>query len=186
MSAAPVLVLPGRGGSGPDHWQTHWEAADASLVRVQQRDWDAPVRDEWVSTLIEALLARVDNVDVVVVAHSLSVSLVSHLVAAWPQLHPARRLPVRGALLVAPSDVEAASYPPGTTGFAPIPLARLPFRSIVVASSDDPRVTLERARRFADAWGAQFEVAGALGHIGSASQLADWPQGWRWLQALRA
>jgi len=28
MSDTRVLILPGRGGSGPDHWQTHWEAAN--------------------------------------------------------------------------------------------------------------------------------------------------------------
>lgn len=38
------------------------------------------------------------------------------------------------ALLVAPSDVEAPNYPKGTEGFRPMPLERLPFPTIVVAS----------------------------------------------------
>uniref|UniRef100_UPI000826F6F4 RBBP9/YdeN family alpha/beta hydrolase n=1 Tax=Hydrogenophaga palleronii TaxID=65655 RepID=UPI000826F6F4 len=182
-TTADVLVLPGRGNSPAAHWQTHWEAADPGLARVLQREWLTPRRDEWVRTLAEVLAAR--STPAVLVAHSLAVSLVIHLVAAWPSLYPGKALPVRGALLVAPSDVEAADYPPGPVGFDPLPLAPLPFPSIVVASTDDPRVTLERARFFATAWGARLEIAGALGHMGSDSNLGDWPQAKRWLEEVR-
>lgn len=184
MTEPQVLVLPGRGNSGAAHWQSHWEAADPRLARVLQREWATPSRDEWVATLAGVLARR--RTPAVLVAHSLAVSLVTHLAAAWPALHPGRPLPVRGALLVAPSDTEAADYPPGPVGFAPVPLARLPFPSIVVASTDDPRVTLERARLFAAAWGARLEVAGALGHMGSDAQLGEWPQARRWLDQLLA
>lgn len=188
---APVLVLPGRGSSGPDHWQTHWEAADRAsadpqFLRVQQQEWDRPVLERWLAALVPALLEHGRAQPVVLVAHSLSVSLVVHLAAAWPALAPGQPPPVRGALLVAPSDVESPHYPEGTQGFAPLPRQRLPFASTVVASTDDPRVTLARARGFAEAWGSRFEIAGALGHIGSASKLGDWPQGRRWLEDLRA
>lgn len=184
MSEARVLILPGRGNSGPDHWQTHWEAADPSLQRVSQREWTTPEREEWVRTLAEALAARKEPA--VLVAHSLAVALVNHLVADWPTLHPDRSLPVRGALLVGPSDVEAADYPPGPIGFSPLPLNPLPFPTIVVASTDDPRVTLERARFFASAWGARLEVAGALDHMGSDARLGNWPQARAWLDELLA
>ncbi len=30
---APVIILPGIGGSGIEHWQTHWEAQDPSMKR---------------------------------------------------------------------------------------------------------------------------------------------------------
>ena len=60
-----------------------------------------------------------------------------------------------------------------------MPLARLPFPATVIASSDDPYVTLARARAFAAAWGAAFVDAGALGHINAASGLGDWPAGRR-------
>ena len=77
---------------------------------------------------------------VVFAAHSLGCALVAHWAASSKQLTR-----VRGALLVAPSDVEAPSYPAGTVGFAPMPLRKLPFSSIVVASSDDEYVAPERA-----------------------------------------
>jgi predicted alpha/beta hydrolase family esterase len=182
MTEPRALILPGRGNSGPDHWQTHWEAADPQLHRVLQREWTTPERSEWVATLAGVLAARSEPA--VLVAHSLAVALVNQLVAAWPALHPGRPLPVRGALLVGPSDVEAADYPPGPIGFSPMPLNPLPFKTIVVASTNDPRVTLERARFFANAWGARLEVAGALDHMGSDAKLASWPQARAWLDEL--
>jgi hypothetical protein len=84
---------------------------------------------------------------------------------------------IRGALLVAPSDPEAASFPSGPTGFAPMPLVRLPFPSVVVASSNDPFVTVVRAQTFARAWGSEFVMIRNAGHINTASGLGDWPEG---------
>jgi predicted alpha/beta hydrolase family esterase len=175
MSDVRVLILPGRGGSGADHWQTHWEAKHPEFIRVMQQEWDNPDRSEWVEALQQVV--AVDNRPTVFVAHSLSVSLVNQ----WAQKYSAN---IKGALLVAPSDVEAPNYAPGTTGFTPIPLNPLPFKSIVIASEDDPRVSLERAQLFADKWGSRLEIAGALGHMGSASLLKDWPFAYRFLLEL--
>jgi predicted alpha/beta hydrolase family esterase len=92
---------------------------------------------------------------------------------------------VRAALLVATADVDSPAHtPPETRDFAPKPRARLPFPATVIASRNDPYVTLERARAFAAAWGADFVDAGAIGHINAASGLGDWPEGRRWLRAL--
>lgn len=168
MTDVRVLILPGRGNSGEGHWQSHWEQANPSYRRVLQQEWQNPDRDDWVEAL-QAVISE-DDTPVVLVAHSLSVSLVAH----WASLYHG---PVKGALLVAPSDVEAPDYPEGTRGFAPIPLKTLPFETIVVASTDDPKVSLPRAQRFADAWGARLEIAGAHGHLGAASALGDWPFG---------
>ena len=66
-----------------------------------------------------------------------------------------------------------------------MPLRRLPFPSVLVASTDDPYVTEERARTFAEAWGSRFVSAGDVGHINSQSGLGDWPAGFALLQELR-
>ena len=182
MDEAQVLLLPGRGNAAPAHWISHWEAADPQMQRVLQQEWRTPQREDWVNTLIGVLELR--QTPAVLVAHSVAVALVNHTVQAWAQRHPERPIPVKGALLVAPSDVESPDWPPGPIGFAPMPLQRLPFRTIVVASSNDPRVSLERAQCFAHAWGARLEVAGALGHMGADSQLGLWPQGRAWLEEL--
>lgn len=177
-----VLILPGRGDSGDKHWQTFWERSHPNYRRVFQRDWDNPDVEEWVETLQQAITE--DDSPAILVAHSLSVGLVAH----WAARHagPAYQGPVKGALLVAPSDVEEPSYPPGALGFAPMPLVGLPFPSILVASTDDARVTLVRAQQFATAWGSRLLVPGAFGHLGSLAELGDWPYGYALLQELLA
>jgi predicted alpha/beta hydrolase family esterase len=173
---APVLILPGLYNSGPDHWQSRWESAHPAFRRVMQDDWERPRCLDWVARLEAAAQA---TPDAVLVAHSSSCALVAH----WAGTGGAAR--IRGALLVAPSDTEAASYPAGPTGFAPMPLRRLPFPSVVVASTDDQYVTLERARRFAEGWGSRLVTVGDAGHINCQSGLGDWPAGFALLQELR-
>lgn len=163
-----VLLLPGLWNSGPEHWQSHWERADPSFVRVRQRDWVNPVRWEWVAAL-EAAIASAGP-GVVLVAHSAACALVAFWAAATSRT-------VRGALLVAPADTDAPSYPEGPSGWRPMPLSRLPFPSIVVASSDDEFVTLDRAAVFAEAWGSRFVDAGAAGHLNATSGLGAWSAG---------
>lgn len=163
-----ALILPGLYDSGPGHWQSLWENDDPTFVRVVQRDWETPIRQEWVGTLETAVGAA--GPDVVLIAHSAGCALVAFWAAATT-------LGVRGALLVAPADTEAESYPIGPRGWRALPLVQLPFPSIVVASSNDEFVTLDRARAFADSWGSRFVPIGEAGHINAESGLGCWPQG---------
>ena len=145
-----------------------------------QDEWDAPVCAAWVSRLASAL-ERADR-PVVLAAHSAGCALVAHW-AASAGTH-AHRV-VQGALLVAPSDPAGPNYPRGPVGFAPVPLARLPFPAIVVASTNDPYVSLDRAREYADAWGAALVVLEGAGHINVASGHGPWPEGYELLTRLR-
>jgi len=86
--------------------------------------------------------------------------------------------------LVAPSDTEADTYPEGTSGFTPVPLIKLPFKSITVASSNDYYVTAERAKLFANSWGSELVEIGDTGHINLASGFGEWPQGLELLKQL--
>jgi predicted alpha/beta hydrolase family esterase len=176
-----VLTIAGLWNSGPEHWQTHWERERGDAVRVQQDDWDRPKRDAWVARVEETIASCPGRI--VMAAHSLGCATVAHWAAAASPETLAR---VAGALLVAPNDVEAPLYPEGTEGFEPMPMDALPFPSIVVASTDDEYVTIDRAREFAEAWGSRFVVAGPLGHINSASKLGMWPQGQALLEELLA
>jgi predicted alpha/beta hydrolase family esterase len=172
----PVLTVPGLWNSGPQHWQTYWEAEHPEWRRVPQRDWDHPARDEWVATLDEAV--RSFPTPPVLAAHSLGCGLVAHWAAAkLGGISGSGGIGVRGAFLVAPSDVEAPSYPPDARGFEPMPLARLPFPSLLVASTNDEYVTLERAAHFAEAWGSRLVVLGPAGHINGAAGYGPWPEG---------
>jgi len=173
----PVLILPGLHDSGPRHWQSQWEALHLGFRRVVQRDWIAPRCRDWVETLDRA----VDEAgpEPVLVAHSAGCALVAHWAARG-----ARR--AKAALLVAPSDPAAPSFPSEPSGFTPMPMARLPFPSIVVGSRDDPYVPLSRGREYADAWGSRFVDAGEAGHLNGDSCLGDWPFGFALLSELRA
>jgi hypothetical protein len=170
-----ILILPGLNNSGPQHWQTRWEEA-YGFSRVQQKDWDTPVCDDWLQA-IDAVVSQYPPDQVILVGHSLACSTIVRWATRYNRV-------IKGALLVGPSDVDAPSYPPGTTGFMPMPLDRLPFPSITVASTDDPYVTIERAQYFADAWGSRLVNIGNSGHINSSSNLDLWPEGKALLQQL--
>jgi predicted alpha/beta hydrolase family esterase len=110
----------------------------------------------------------------VLVAHSLGCPLVAHVAARRPEL------PIAAALLVAPADVESTRHTPShTRSFAPIPRRPLPFRSILIASRNDPFIEFDRARELAAAWGTEFVDAGASGHINVASGFGRWREGER-------
>lgn len=175
-----VFLLPGLDGSGPGHWQTRWQALLPQARWVAQRDWSAPRREEWVAKLDAAVRASAGPI--VFAAHSLGCATAVSWAAVFGRAPHAHK--VVGALLVAPPDVERADAPAAVRDFAPMPLIVLPFRSLVVASTDDPWCALARARTWAACWGAQWQELGAYGHINAASGLADWDQGQRWLRQL--
>ncbi|MEP7380205.1 MAG: alpha/beta hydrolase [Gemmatimonadota bacterium] len=175
-----VLLLPGIGDSGPEHWQSHWERQDDTCHRVIQTEWDAPVRSDWEACLDAAIIGV--RQPVVLVGHSSACALVAH----WAvRATPARHALIRGALLVAPSDPEGINFPKGPDGFAPVPMARLPFPTIVVGSTDDPYVSAAQASAYADAWGSRYVELSGAGHINVAAGFGPWPDGMALLTELR-
>lgn len=175
-----ILILPGLYNSGPGHWQTLWEEMLPGARRVVQRDWNAPNREDWVATLDHAIRSAAG--EVVLAAHSLGCATT----AWWVALHGAapHASKVKGALLVAPPDVEHSEFPSFASGFAPMPRISLPFNATVVAASDDPWCELPRARSWAKAWSASLKEIGNHGHINADSGLGDWPQGRQWIREL--
>ena len=164
-----VLVVSGLWDSGPQHWQTHWQQAHPEWAKVAHRDFAAPQRDEWVAEL-DAAIALCEGPPVLL-AHSLGCMLVVQWAASGSLLK------IAGAVLVAPSDVEAASYPVDANGFAPIPMAQLPFPSLVVASTNDEYAALARSRAWAQAWGSEFVDIGEAQHINGDAGYGPWPEG---------
>lgn len=178
-SAITTLLLPGLGNSGTDHWQTHWERSNANMQRLIQDEWDSPDRHDWVARLNQEVVRR--ETPVVLAAHSSACAMVAH----WSQIASPRHLSVvRGALLVAPSDPDGPNYPAGAVNFGPMPLRRLKFPTIVVASTDDIYVSPRRAQQYATAWGSRFVLLEGAGHINSASGLGSWPAGLSLLKSL--
>jgi len=175
-----VLLIPGLFNSGPEHWQSLWQTKHPEYLRVQQADWETPRCADWIQTLHQSILS-VGKGPLVLAGHSLACATIAHYAAK----HGDCEGRVAAAFLVAPSDVEAPTYPPGSTGFDPMPLRNLPFRSVVAASTDDPYVTLERAEFFARSWGSRLIKIANAGHINAASGHGPWPEGEAWLEQLR-
>jgi len=176
MNPSQILLLPGWQNSGPGHWQTEWERLHG-YQRVQQHDWMRPLRGDW-SARLEEVVADAPG-EVVLAARSLGCIL-----TAWWAAHTRHAHKVRGALLVAPGDVERPDLAAQIPGWAPIARQVLPFPAVLVGSQDDPYCSFERAQTLAGAWGARFVDSGPRGHINADSDLGDWPEGHALLRAL--
>ena len=163
----PVLIVPGLGGSGPDHWQSIWQER-LGAARFRPASWDRPDPVDWLAALRRAVDAC--TVPPVVVAHSLGCHAVSDLLHAAPGA-------VAGALLVAPPDLGAAGAPEEVLGFHPTRRQPLGVPGVLVGSADDPYASLPALAELAEDWRVPLVDAGAIGHINADSGIGDWPAG---------
>lgn len=170
------LLIPGLGGSGRGHWQTHWERNRCDCARVELGCWDDPIRNVWLSRIDQEVGAA--QSPVVLAAHGLGCLAV----AWWAALLGKRAARhVKGALLVAPPDPDRPDADERIRRFGPLPTAMLPFPAILVASRDDPTTSVDRSRDMAAEWVTDFFDAGHVGHINARSRLGDWIDGQRLL-----
>ena len=82
---------------------------------------------------------------------------------------------------MAPADPERRGV---LADFAPVPYQALPYRSIVVASGNDPYCPVRTAGAYARAWGSEFVRLQNAGHINIESGFGAWPLGLALLQSL--
>ncbi len=169
---ATLIIVPGWRDSGPGHWQSLWAERLAGARRAVQDDWITPTRAAWVGSLARQISEAPGPV--VIAAHSLGCIATSHLPP-----EAARR--IQGALLVAPADPERRAI---LNDFAPVPFAPLPYRSIVVGSTNDPYCPVRLAGAYARAWGSEFVRLPGAGHINIESGHGEWPLGLALLQSL--
>ena len=173
-SEADILVIPGLGGSGPDHWQSRWEAKIPAVRRVVQADWEKPELDTWRDRIVEEVerAAR----PVVLVAHSLGVLAAVHAAPFLAKGESSGK--VKGAFLVAPPSIEVlAGLDALDPAFLTVPGEPLPFPSLVIASRDDPFASFSDSEALAGTLGAELIDAGFSGHINSESGHGPWPEG---------
>lgn len=183
-----ILIIPGLREHVEEHWQTllakELTAQSVPCVTVP------PLEHDKLScqARLDAIDRALDSIDgpVIIVAHSAGCMMVAH----WA-LRRAR--PILGALLAAPADVETqmpAGYPTkdvlAAHGWTPIPRQRLPFPTLLAASSNDPLTQLERARGFARDWGSELVELGPQGHLNPASGHGPWPQAKQLIEDLQA
>jgi uncharacterized protein len=173
VTAPTVLIVPGLREHMPDHWQTLLEAKLPKAVSVPRIGRDKSCAT-WVAEL-DRSLSQIDG-PIVLVAHSAGCLMVVH----WAQQHKGA---VKGALLATPPDFESplpAGYPTHDVlqqnDWLPTPRARLPFPSIVAASTNDPLARMDRVAALAEAWGSRLVDVGAVGHLNPASGYGPWPR----------
>lgn len=166
------LIVPGLRDHVAEHWQTHLQKELPRAVCVEPLQHDKLSRAARVQALDDTL-AGIEG-PVIIVAHSAGVITTVH----WAQQH---QRPIHGALLAAPADVEEpmpAGYPTvdqlSSHGWSPIPIARLPFPSIVAASRNDPLARFEKAQQMAAAWGSRLVDLGEVGHLNPAAGFGPW------------
>jgi predicted alpha/beta hydrolase family esterase len=171
-SDVTVLIVPGLRDHVEAHWQTILQKQLPNARSVSPLEHDKLSRNARVAALDQAL-SEIDG-RVILVAHSAGVMITAH----WAQQH--RRL-ILGALLATPSDLEMP-LPPGyptldtlrDNGWLPVPCTRLPFPSIVAASTNDPLCGIDRASQLAEYWGSRFANLGAVGHLNPAAGYGEW------------
>jgi hypothetical protein len=175
------LIVPGWHGSPDEHWQTHWQRTLPNSARVEQRDWIAPRREDWVAELERSVADSA--APVILVAHSLGCITVAH----WAAQAPIELLDrVRGALLVAPADVERSGCAEPLRNFAPIPRQPLPFASQLVGSDNDSAASAGRAVAIGGDWGSEVAILPGAGHINAKSGHNSWEQGFAYLYRLQS
>lgn len=172
---APLLIVPGFRGSGPDHWQSWLEQQQPRSTRVTGIDWDQPVLAQW-AAVVRDVLAKADE-PVWIVAHSFG--CLASVVAAADRPEQVAQL-----ILVAPADPARFDC----MGLKPdhandrftlervLPTRKLQVRGLVVASRNDPWLAFDKAALLAKAWGLALHDAGDAGHINSESGHGAWPE----------
>ncbi|WP_410497959.1 RBBP9/YdeN family alpha/beta hydrolase [Chitinibacter sp. S2-10] len=165
-----ILIAPGWNSSPEGHWQSVWQQQYPQFSRIEQTDWQHPKAFDWVNGFIRKIAES--NAPTIIVAHSLGCATLAH----WATLY-GQRSPVVGALLVAPADVMRPEAPDEFQGFVPLPIVPLPFRSWVVASTNDPSCNIDRAIQLSQIWRSRLQQIGEAGHINIASGHGEWQQG---------
>lgn len=133
-----IFTVPGLYNSGPEHWQSYWERGFPQIERITQRDWETPACAEWIAEVDKAVTIA-GGASVVLASHSLGCATVAH----WAKVfHRA----IREHFSWHREMWKPQPIPRAQQGLLHSPLGKLPFPSIIVASTDDPYVTLERAR----------------------------------------
>jgi predicted alpha/beta hydrolase family esterase len=179
VSTPGYLIVPGFGGSGPGHWQSHWERdLGPGATRIEPRSWDHPDLADWLLAISRAV-----RPGAIIVAHSIGCLAA----AAWLTRHAGAGVTdgVAAAFLVAPADEHAAAFPAEAASFSTV-RRRLPVPSVVIGSSDDPYCPAATLHGLAAAWQAPAIEVGPAGHLNTASGHGPWPGGRQLLTAFTA
>lgn len=175
-SGEAVLIVPGYRGSGESHWQS-WLHRELVGSRVLSGiSWHEPVLADWAERVREEI-ARA-TAPLWIIAHSFGCLATVIAVADRPQN-------VAGVILAAPADpqrfhllglgrVDDRRLAVKTLADV-LPTQALGVRGVLVASENDPWMSVPTAQQWAHDWGVEVINAGAAGHINAESGFGPWP-----------
>lgn len=165
----PVLIVPGLRNSDEQHWQTRWQEKLPNSKRIELDEWDTPDLEKWKQG-IRAQLQHIDK-PVVIIAHSFGTLASASIAQEFPEK-------IAALFLVAPADPDKFKIA------AHLPQQPLAVPAQIIASSNDPWLSEAKAAYWALLWGTDYLRFKNVGHINSASNLGDWPEGITQLQRL--
>lgn len=183
-AAATLVIVPGLRDHVESHWQTHlarqWPGARA-VPAMGRENLSCQARVAAIDAALNAVRGPV-----VLVAHSGGCLAVLHWAQASRLTHQ-----VQAAFLATPADFDQPmpeGYPIQAAllagGWMPVPRQRLPFRSVVAVSDNDPLCARDQAVALARDWGSDTVFLGNVGHLNPASGFGPWPEAARWVERL--
>ncbi|MFT4099631.1 MAG: alpha/beta hydrolase [Burkholderiaceae bacterium] len=170
-----LLIIPGLGDSGPEHWQTWLQQRAWRAWRVEQPDWHDANLSRWSAAIGRSLRQRrhwrcAAQEPVIAVAHSFGcLALARHLLDGEG---------IDAAMLVAPAAPRAVGVDDRLVTHA------LSCPAVVIGSANDQWASIDDTLRLANAWGAGLINLGQVGHLNVASGHGPWPLALRLTQIL--
>ncbi len=158
----PVIIVPGLRNSDEHHWQSLWQAKLPNSKRIELDTWDTPNLEKWSAAIIKVLAEL--NQPAVLIAHSFGTLASASVAEKFPEK-------IAALLLVAPADPDKFSIA------HQLPQSPLSPPTKIIASSNDPWMSDNKAAYWALQWSADFLRLNNAGHINSESNLGMWPEG---------
>jgi len=165
-----VLLVHGWGGSDFPHWQS-WLAGElakdyGTVCFPKLQDTELPNKKEWAAQLEEHILAFQPDI---VICHSVANIL-------WFHLCNERKLPnVKKLYLVAPPSLQCDIKELKSFFPVDIPKDLCAQEAILIASTNDPYMTLEEAQNLQKHLDVEMKVLKDAGHINTDSGYGTWP-----------
>lgn len=187
MQPALCLTVPGLNGSGCEHWQTWAEREIPNCRRVTGIDFHRPVIAAWADAIRQDVKSCSGSV--ILLAHSFgclaSVMAVADQevkVCAVVLVAPASPVRFGASGLLSEAEINHGSPP---SLLACMPDQPLNTAGLMIASNNDPWLSVDQAVHWSDLWGLRLQVLNNAGHINVDSGFGRWQAVHRLIADLR-
>jgi len=149
----------------PEHWLQRWQKKLRSALALPPLTAD--ITDEKLQHLFSFLhkIIEQQHKPIIFVTHGRGV----YIAIKAAQLYPDS---VKGGFFVAPTEKIPENLKPFFSHEG-----KLPFPSLVIASTDDAQISCAHSQTLANRWGSLFLEAGKCGHFDDVEAFGPWPEG---------